>query len=351
MAPEGRQEDPGLNVSGLNQSGLNLSKAFDKVAARLRQEPYCFRFFQAVWLLERMRPDRAPVGHRDASREAARFEVNSSLVFPASEIQAIDCNTTPPRLMVNFMGLTGPSGVLPHVYTELIEERAKARDRSLRDFLDIFNHRLISLLYRAWKRYRFPVDGARFRRFLLSLAGLGTPGLERRQAVEDDSLLFYSGLLALQPRSAAALERILEDYFQVPAEVEQFVGAWYRLARDSTFRFEGIEEPSEALGMGVVVGDEVWDQQSRVRVRLGPLTMAQYELFLPGNAGFRRVRDLTRFFSRDELDFEVQLILRKEDVPGFRLEEDSPVRLGWTSWVKTQPVFPRDPADAVLPLQ
>src|SRR5262249_19274465 len=156
--------------------------------------------------------------------------------------------------------------------------------------------------YRAWKRYRFPVDHRQFRSGLLSLVGLGTDGLEKRTRVDDESLIFYTGLLALQPRSAVALEQLLGDYFQVPVRVDQFIGSWYTLGPDTTCRFTEMDTASEQLGLGVVVGDEVWDQQSRALVRLGPLTREQYELFLPGQKGYDRLCDLTRFFARDQID-------------------------------------------------
>ena len=60
-------------------------------------------------------------------------------------------------MTVNFMGLTGPLGILPYSYTEFMLERMRAKDSSLQDFLDIFNHRMISFFYRAWEKYRFPV--------------------------------------------------------------------------------------------------------------------------------------------------------------------------------------------------
>ncbi len=120
------------------------------------------------------------------------------------------------------------------MYTELILERLRAKDKSLPSFLDIFNHRMISLFYRAWEKYRFPVtyrlgEEDRFTHHLLDLIGLGTHGLQERQAVPDDALLHYVALLGEQSRSASALEAILRDYFEVPVEVEQFTGAWYRL--------------------------------------------------------------------------------------------------------------------------
>src|SRR5204863_7315346 len=109
-----------------------------------------------------------------------------------------------------------------------------SKDHTLASFLDIFNHRMVSLFYQAWEKYRFTIayergERDRFSHHLLDLIGLGTPGLHERQAVPDDSLLFYSGLLSLHPRSATALRQILIDYFAVPVQIEQFVGCWQGL--------------------------------------------------------------------------------------------------------------------------
>src|SRR4029077_2380484 len=117
----------------------------------------------------------------------------------------------------------------PHPYTELVRERIRQKDTALRDFLDLFNHRIISLFYQAWEKYRFAIayergERDRFSHHLLDLIGLGTPGLQNRQHVPDDSLLYYSGLLAMNTRSAMALQQILADYFEVDVEIEQFVG-------------------------------------------------------------------------------------------------------------------------------
>ena len=125
-------------------------------------------------------------------------------------------------MKVNFMGLTGPEGVLPLYYTSLLAERTRAGDHSAVDFFDIFNHRIISLFYLAWEKYRFSVAYERegldpFSHHLMDLIGLGTPGLQNRLPVLDDSLLYYSGLLAQRPRSATALRNLLSDYFEFPS--------------------------------------------------------------------------------------------------------------------------------------
>lgn len=322
----------------------------------LAREPYRFEFFQAVRLLNLLLVERSPVGRFvSPSAEVARFAVNPSPAFPASQIQSLTMREDgTPVLSVNFMGLVGPLGLLPLYYTELVMERTRARDHALREFLDIFHHRMLSLFYAAWEKYRFSIayergERDRFSRHLLNLIGLGTPGLQERQEVADESLLFYGGLLASQPRSAAALEQILQDYFDVPAEIEQFVGAWYPMDPDAQCELDRGGESAQ-LGFGAVVGSEIWDQQTRVRIRLGPLTLEQYRDFLPGGEAWKRLRALAKFFAGNEYDMELQLILRREDVPACALAgEEEGVQLGWTTWVKSKP-FQRDPGETILNL-
>jgi type VI secretion system protein ImpH len=323
------------------------------IAAVLDREPYTFAFFQAVRLLARM-SNRELVGrYTNPEDEILRFGVTESVAFPASEIQSLDrTGEGPARMRVNFMGLTGPLGVLPLPYSALIQERIRARDHSMRDFLDIFNHRMISLFYGAWEKYRFEIpyergEKDRFSQHLLALLGLGTPGLQDRQDVPDDSLLFYSGLLAAHARSASGMRQLLSDFFDVPVEIEQFVGAWYPVEDEAQCSLGVSETMSEQLGLGAIVGDEVWDQQSRVRIRLGPLTLEQYRDFLPGGEAYRHLKALTKFCAGGEFDVEAQLVLRRDETPDCGLHNG--VQLGWTSWSHGS-AMERDPGETVLEL-
>ena len=336
----------------------SLALAVSELAGMLRSTPWNFEFFQAVRLLERIHPDREPVGHFSVpSSEVAKFRAHASTVFPASEIQSLrDADEAQADVEVNFMGLFGPQGVLPLYYTELIAERARVRDSALIDFFNIFNHRMISLFYRAWEKYRFPVAYERGERDqvgarLLDFIGLGTPGLQNRQQVADDALMFYSGLLSQQPRCAANLEALLADYFSAPVEVEQFVGAWYKLDESTQFCMADGADVSEQLGFGAVVGDEVWDTQGRVRVRIGPLRMQRYLDFLPSGSAYAPLRAMVEFYAGNEVDFELQLILDRRDVPVCELgaEGETAPCLGWLTWARTKPMG-RDPGETILPL-
>jgi type VI secretion system protein ImpH len=345
VAATNRKPGPGLDPSTWNLRRL------------LEDEPFSVEFFQAVQLLERIYPGREPVGlFVPPAREIVRFSVYNRLGFPASEIQDI---TWPadgqPVMTVNFLGLTGPSGVLPHIYTLLLIERRFAHDRRLQDFLDIFHHRIISLYYRAWRKHRvaaaFGTESHRVTWYLRDVAGIGTAGLKDRQEVPDRSLLFFAGLLALQPRSAIAFEHLLQEYFAAAVEVQQFAGAWYDLPLDAQCELMDEEGSPRQLGLGAVAGDQIWDHSSKARIRIGPLSLARYREFLPGTPTHNALRALARFYTGGEIDFDVQLVLARDQVPEYELgaEGADELPLGLCSWAKTGD-FEHDPDDAILSL-
>jgi type VI secretion system protein ImpH len=308
----------------------------------LFKEAYRFDFFQAVRLLELLHPERLPIGRRASPRnEVVRFRSHLTLAFPASAIQVIEPpdEGSPARLTAAFLGLTGPSGVLPRHYTELLLERSRHKDFAFRDFLDIFNHRLLSLFHRAWEKYRFHVEYERsigrdderdgFSDHLFDLVGMGTKGLRGRVRFGDEALLLYSGLLGQHPRSADALQQILSDYFQKPIAVIQFVGQWLEITEENRTRLGANNE----LGVSAVAGTRVWDQQAKFALRVGPLSYAEFERFLPQGDAFQPLVEFTRYCSGQEFDFDVQLVLKAPEVPWCRLGS---AELGFNSWLKTR---------------
>jgi|ERR1041384_554653 type VI secretion system protein ImpH len=320
------------------------------LAQELWDESYRFDFFQAVRLLERLDPERQTVGlDGDIEREAVRFRSRQTLSFPPSEIYQItrgdgDNSEKPPEMTVAFMGLTGPLGVLPHHYSELVIERSRHKDTALWAFLDIFNHRIVSLFYRVWKKYRFAIayEGGEIDEFssaLFSVVGVGTHGLRHRLSLHDQILIYYGGLIAQRPHSASAITAILGDYFNVHVTANQFSGQWLKLGENVT----RLGQSNSQLGMTTIAGARVWDVQSKFRVRIGPLSLKEFQSFIPVGSAFRPATELLRLLVGLEFDFDLQLVLEAQAVPPCVLQtgSDAP-RLGWTSWLKTRDVAEDD---------
>jgi type VI secretion system protein ImpH len=271
--------------------------------------------------------------------EPVRLAQEAAMAFAPSTLSAFDVDNRgrPPRLEQRFFGLLGPNGPLPLHITEYVRERVlHHKDDTLGHFLDLFHHRLALLFYRAWADARPTVqhdrpDEDRFAIYVASLAGYGSPGTRARDEVPDHAKQFFVGHLARNAKNAEGLASIVEGFFGLPARVEQFVLGWLVLPRDQRTSLGGPPRPSAALGHGAVIGGRVRDGQSRFRIVLGPMDLDRFMDFLPGRKSLQRLRDWVRNYVGYEFDWDVQLILASDEVPGIRLGREG--HLGWTTWL------------------
>jgi type VI secretion system protein ImpH len=294
----------------------------------------------------------------------------AALSFPAGEVielqepaaeneaQATDDALSPPKLTVGFMGLFGPSGVLPHHDTQRIIDAGNKKNPE-RDFLNAFNHRILSLFYRASTKYRLPfayetnyrepqADDDAITRAFYSLAGMGTAGLRGRLEILDELSIEFCGHFGHHPKNASSLQRLLQDYFNLPINIEQFTGQWLYLSHDNTSAMPSRQNPlgqNCALGQAFILGDRVWDIAGKFRIRIGPLTREQFEAFLPENSNLIEAAQIAQLYAGNQLDFDVQLELLAAEVPPIQLGGNS--RLGRNTWLfanqpqenKTEAVF------------
>lgn len=333
--------------------GHERGSARHALAQALQDKPYTFDFFEAVRRLECAHGDLPRVGtsHRP-QEDLVRFCQEVSLSFAPATVRAYheSAGERPPRMLVSFLGLLGTNGPLPLSMTEYVYNRLhNYGDRALAEFLDIFNHRMISLFYRAWARNQLCVSCDRgnddwFAQYVGSLFGMGTEAFLDRDAVPDKAKLYYAGCLCWQGRNAEGLQAILQDDLGAPVEIQEFVGHWVELREHHRCRLGGSPGSAE-LGVTSVVGARFWECQQKFRIRLGPVTFGQYQRLLPGGESLARLTAWVRCYAGDELSWELQLILLKEEVPKTCLGRTG--RLGWYSWLGTGPPA-KDPDDLVL---
>jgi type VI secretion system protein ImpH len=269
--------------------------------------------------------------------EPVRLGQDPSLAFAVASLSSFvpGDERHPPRLQVDCFGLLGPNGPLPLHLTEFMRDRQLHEgDRTLPRFLDMLQHRFIALFYRAWAQAQpalsldRPADD-RFAGHLGSLIGLGSRRLRDGDAVRDAAKLFHSGWLVRQARNAEGLTAVLRSYFRLPVQVEQWVGRWMGLPDSERTRLGA--GAGTVLGRGTVLGERVWDRQHHVRIHIGPLSLRDYERFLPAGDALPKLVAWLRNYLSFELGWDVRLRLRSTEVP--RTELGSYGRLGWTTWI------------------
>ena len=302
----------------------------------LAAAPYQYDFYQALRRLECLYEDKPRLGR--ALRpidEPIRLGQDPDLSFAPAPLASCEIKGgQPPRLQVRLFGLLGPNGPLPLHITEYARERLRnAGDPTLSRFLDVLHHRFLSFFYQAWAQAQPHVnqdrpESDRFAVYVGAFLGAAPAPFRHRDGVPDEAKFFHVGMLVRGVRNAEGLASILRHFFDVPVEIEEFVGHWLDLGpAERTY----LGRDGALLGSGAVLGESVWDRQSKFRVRLGPLSLDEYESFLPGREPLSELVDWVRLYLGFELDWDLHLVLRRDDVPPMRLGGSG--RLGWTSWL------------------
>lgn len=325
--------------------------------ALLRRTPHRFGFDAAMRVLTAWRAIADPA-------EAIHFRTPPGGAFPAAEILHVtDDDAAPPQVTIGLLGLTGPSGVLPRFYTEMVVTALRGRSHALHEFLDLLGHRMLAMFARAGVKYRLHraaeiasqagcANSDPVSQVLLALGGHGTPHLADRLEVGTEPLLHYAGLFATHPRSADRLGALVSDWLGYPVGVEQLVGTWLPIPPDQQTRLLGGNGKGtwNRLGMDAAIGARAWDVNSRIMLRIGPLDADTFDALLPRRPKLRRLVSLVRAFIGPELDFIINPVVARESVPAARLDRSGvpgPL-LGWNTWLGGAVGRRTDAADALF---
>ena len=317
--------------------------AYPSVGDWLEKRACHFTFLQAMWLLQRSLKGTVPVGHQGPpDREGVRLRPSISLAFPPGDIELVERfegDLPRYRMMVAFLGIYGVHSPLPGFYAEEILHRSD-EDDPIRAFLDIFNHRLLSLLSRGLLKYRghliFESEGSdEFSWRLFALMGLGPEVSPVDTRLPAARLLRFAGLFCQKPRSAAAVASILRTYFDgLPLRIRQCVQRWFYL-QDGLRCLLGRQ--ACRLGDDATIGERTSDRMGKFRVLIGPVDYDTYREFLPGTDKLVALKSLARLACPDWLDFDVEVILRGDMTSRLGVALSSDSHLGWTTGLFSLP--------------
>ncbi len=306
----------------------------------LQKEPHRYGFFQVMRLLECAHNNKARFGQsqRPSHEPPIRLGQHISLTFESATLTSFNRRKQGlmPLLKQRFLGLFGPNGPMPTHLTEYLHERIHYhRDHTLAGFADMFHHRMICLFYRAWANTEPTVSfdrpqSDRFSTYIGSLAGFGADSLRERDAMPDLAKSYYTGFLSSRSKSAEGLRALLADYFRLTVSVEQFVGEWLTIQPSDLTRL-GESPLTGELGHSVILGSQVWGCQHKFRLCFGPLNLNEYLSLLPDGYRLEQLTAIIRNYIGDELSWDVNLVLKKDQVPSAQLGETT--HLGWTSWL------------------
>jgi type VI secretion system protein ImpH len=305
----------------------------------LQAEPWRYGFLSMMRRIG-ANPAIDPVGTAALpSAEPFRLGQRPSLVFAPREIADATVKDGKLRMRLFGLGMLGPNGPLPIHVTEIAREREEhRRDPTLSNFLDIFHHRSLTLLYRAWASAQSAasLDRPGNERFSFYVAALSGYPLRRDRPwpLPAHARLSAAPHLSREARNLQGLRNALGHYFGVPVMIDEFILHWMTLAPESC-SVMGEHRASSYMGSGAVLGQQVPDRQYRFRIVIGPLDIEDYHRFTPQGTDLLRLIEWVRAFVSEEFDWELELQIKPESAPPAVL--GGPLQLGWSGWMGRSP--------------
>ena len=313
----------------------------------LDAEPWRFDFFALLRELERSTPGKPRIGRSEVlAQEIVSIGQDPFVAFPAANVTDF-VQTSPEaraRLRTRFLGFFGPQGALPLATTYEAYHWMRAHDDSFVRFTDIFADRFLQLFYRAWADAR-PIalfgrpEEDRFRAWVGSAIGLGTPALRDRDSLPDIAKLAYAGILGSRVKSATRLAQVQRGILGVEIRVTERVASWLDFEPQDCTR---LGQTGAVLGQSTHLGARVQSINHKITVTIRTHSLEEYESFLPGRERFRQIADLLYFQLGELIDIDLALELPRKVRPGTRLGTAG--RLGWTAWSAPETTAANDAA-------
>lgn len=316
---------------------------------QLAREGNRLGFFQVVARVEALMPGAVPIGEGGpASEEGLRLRHDPRPIFHASDVLSVvprDPHRGRARTVVTttFLGLLGSVSPLPMYMTEDVLAADASDETSLHSFYDLFHHRVLSLLYRTWRKHRFHVGATSTgadapTRRLLSFVGIDPGGGKPEEQVPPWLLVGLAPLVSMRSRSARTLRLALDMLLPgIPVDVDCF--ALRRVPLSDNQRV-ALGVRNTILGNDLTIGRTVADRSGRFRVRIGPVDYERFEGLAPGGPMHAELAATINHFSGGVLEAEVELSLAADEAPQFQLGSQRGGILGRTTRLATKATEP-----------
>ncbi|MBF7978992.1 MULTISPECIES: type VI secretion system baseplate subunit TssG [Rahnella] len=315
-----------------------------RLIEQMREKLPYTQFYRFCQLLEQSQPDAPALGsHWQVKYDPVRFRPHPGMGFPASEFKRVefpDEAHLPPTIRTTFMGLYGVESPLPTAYIDDITQRRDGHE-AVSDFLDIFNHRMITQYYRIWRKYSYPatfVAGGtdRTSKYLLSLCGLGIDGCAKTVATPVSRFLALTGMMRLPTRTS---EGVVALVTLLAPDTQATVMAHDKLRIPLRNRLAMSARQPVSMRSSPVMGTHAVDVNSQILLNLNTRNTDEAREWLPGGQLHTDLMALLHVYLGSRLHVRMQLSVLRSLLPDARLScqpKESGVLLGRTAVMRTQ---------------
>lgn len=304
-----------------------------------------YQFFQLVELLNSLSDtdlenqlDLAPAD------EAIRYTGSATLAFPVRDVASVDLTASDKyQVQVAFLSLTGAGSPLPSYYLESLSWEEIQQDKRLAVFLDLFNHRLVTILHRLWRKYRYYISFQdagedRFSQRMFALVGLGDSQIRDSLQVNRSKMLSYAGILASSGRSPQILASLIAHSFELSdVNIRSWQFRWVPISPKQQNRI-GVQNAS--LGSTFMLGSSIPDYSGKFVVAINNLTRDELLTFLPNGMNYPLLVNFVSFVLRDRFAWDLDLGLGPQQAETMQLGTDTGCLLGWTTFIGNPPENP-----------
>ncbi|MFU2318787.1 type VI secretion system baseplate subunit TssG [Rahnella sp. PCH160] len=328
-----------------------------RLIEQMREKLPYTQFYRFCQLLEQSQPDVPALGSDwQVKYDPVRFRPHPGMGFPASEFKRVEFPNQahlPPTIRTTFMGLYGVESPLPTAYIDDITQRRDGHE-AVSDFLDIFNHRMITQYYRIWRKYSYPatfVAGGtdRTSKYLLSLCGLGIDGCAETVATPVSRFLALTGMMRLPTRTSEGVVALVK---LLAPDTQATVMAHDRLRIPLRHRLAMSARQPVSMRSSPVMGTHAVDVNSQILLNLNTRNTDEAREWLPGGQLHTDVVALLHVYLGSRLHVRMQLSVLRSLLPDARLScqpQESGVLLGRTAVMRTQRAVTATPvSDTVI---